>query len=123
MKQEEKRTLIIGASDNKARYSYLAAHRLLSHNIPVVCIGLRPGQVGSVPIQTGFPELDKIDTVTLYIGPRHQPQFYDYLLALKPNRVIFNPGTENDELAGLLQAKGIHTLEACTLVMLSTGMY
>lgn len=118
-----KQTLIIGASDNPQRYSFLAAHRLVNHGYSIVMLGLKEGNIAGNKIQTGKPTLEDIDTVTLYIGPRHQPEWYDYIINLKPKRVIFNPGTENDEFEHLLEKNGIETLEACTLVMLSIGAF
>jgi len=123
MHTTNKTTLIIGASESRVRYSYLAAERLLSHGYSIACIGLKPGSVLGVPIQTGTPDLQDIDTVTLYINPKRQPAYYDYLIQLAPRRVIFNPGTENAELEDLLNSHGVETLEACTLVMLATGRY
>jgi predicted CoA-binding protein len=118
-----KKTVIIGASEHSNRYSYIAANRLTAHGHPIVPIGLKPGRVAGTQIITDHPVLDDIDTVTMYINPMRQPPYYDYLLSLKPKRVIFNPGTENEELEELLQQQGIQTIEACTLVMLSTGQY
>jgi predicted CoA-binding protein len=118
-----KRTLVLGASDHTNRYSYLAVHRLVSRGHPVVAIGLKPAMVHGVPIQTGLPEVDAIHTVTLYINPLRQPAYYQYIIGLAPRRVIFNPGTENDDFAEMLAQNGIEALEACTLVMLSTGIY
>lgn len=118
-----KKTLIIGASTNPARYSFLAAHRLVKHGHPIKMLGLKEGQVAGNQIQTGKPSFENIDTITLYIGPQHQPEWYDYIINLKPKRIIFNPGTENEEFEDLLEKKGIEVQEACTLVMLSIGAY
>ena len=118
-----KKTLIIGASTNPARYAYIAAHRLKGYGHPIVPLGIRQGEVAGEKILTEQVALEDVDTVTLYVGHRNQPQYYDYILSLKPKRVIFNPGTENDELEDLLREEGIQPLEACTLVMLSTGQY
>lgn len=97
---------------------------LNSKNIsPVVAIGLKPGEVDGVKIQTGFPKIEAIDTITLYLNPQRQKQYYEYILSLKPRRVVFNPGTENPEFEKKLKDAGIETVEACTLVMLSTGSY
>ncbi len=123
MDQVQKKTLILGASDNPARYSYLALNRLRSHGHPVVAIGRKETVVAGVPIQKGTPQEQGIDTVTLYMNPFHQQMYYDYIVSLKPKRIIFNPGTENEELAVLAERNGIRTMEACTLVMLSTGQY
>ena len=120
---ESKKTLVIGASDNPSRYSYLAIQRLRNHGHPVVAIGRRTSQVADVTIGTGTPALRDIDTVTLYLNPEHQRDFYNYILSLQPRRIIFNPGTENEELEDLAKAKGIAVMEACTLVMLSTNQY
>lgn len=118
-----KKTVVMGASANPSRYSYLALNRLAAHNHPTVAIGKREGKVGNVEITTEHPDEKDVDTVTLYLNPMNQKQYYDYILSLNPKRIIFNPGTENDELIKLARAKGIQTMEACTLVMLSTGQY
>lgn len=120
-----KKTLILGASTNPDRYAYIAAQDLQKYSHDFVLLGIKKGQVLGKEILTGKPNLEQasIDTVTLYIGPKHQPEWYEYLLALKPKRIIFNPGTENQELETLAQEQGIETLEACTLVMLATGQY
>ncbi len=120
-----KKTVIIGATPNPSRYAYLAAEMLTDYHHEIVPVGIKQGTVQGVsilPIQTK-PVVPHVDTITMYIGPQHQPEWYDYLLSLKPKRIIFNPGTENDELARLAAAKGIETLEACTLVMLRSGQY
>lgn len=119
----KKKTLVLGASANPARYSYLAINRLRNHQHPVVAIGLRPGQVSDVDMDTEKKPFDNVDTVTLYLNPKNQEQYYDYILSLNPKRIIFNPGTENEALAEMAHKKGIKTMEGCTLVMLSTGQY
>jgi uncharacterized protein len=120
---ESKKTVIIGASDNSNRYSYIAANRLVAHGHEVVPIGIKKGRVAGLDIITDHPALEQVDTITMYINPQRQPAYYDYILSLHPKRVIFNPGTENDELEEMLQQQGIQTMEACTLVMLSTGQF
>ena len=119
-----KSTLVLGASDNSSRYSYLAVHKLISYGHPVKAIGKHKGSVATdVAIETEKQPYDAIDTVTLYINPAHQKEYYDYILSLKPKRIIFNPGTENPELEELARNNHIEAVEACTLVMLSTGQY
>ena len=120
---EKKKTLVLGASDNPSRYSYLAVHRLRRHGHPVVAIGKKPGMVSDVPIEKEKKEWQDVDTVTLYLNPMHQQQYYDYIVSLKPKRIIFNPGAENDELSNLAIKNGITPMEACTLVLLSTNQY
>ena len=119
----KRKTLVLGASENPMRYSYLATNKLLAHGHPVVAIGKSKGQIQDVEIHTDRPEMDDVDTVTLYLNPANQKPYYDYIVSLKPRRVIFNPGTENDELEEKLKSEGVITQEACTLVMLSTGQY
>ena len=119
----KKNTLVLGASANPQRYSYLAMQRLTAHGHPVLAIGKKEGEVSSVRINTGTPPFTDVDTVTLYLNPTNQKPYYDYILSLAPKRIIFNPGTENDELESLAEKKGIQVLEACTLVMLSTNQY
>ncbi len=118
-----KKTLVIGASGNPERYSYLAIQRLRGKNIPVAGIGKKKTLVLDVAIETDKIPFENIDTVTLYINPLHQEAYYDYILSLHPRRIIFNPGTENEELEELAREKGIQTMEACTLVLLSTGQF
>jgi predicted CoA-binding protein len=118
-----KRTVVLGASPNSSRYSYLAVNRLLAHEHSVIPIGRRPGKINNVDIITGTPEIDNVDTVTLYLNPQNQKQYYDYILSLHPKRIIFNPGAENDELAKLAVKNNIQPMEACTLVLLSTNQY
>lgn len=119
----EKKTMVIGASENKQRYSNMAILRLRQHHHPVVAIGNRKGVVEDVDIITEHPDVHDIDTVTLYLNPQHQKDYYDYILSVKPKRIIFNPGTENPELEDLAEKQGIQTMEACTLVLLGTGQY
>lgn len=118
-----KKTVVLGASDNPARYSYLAINKLRDHQHPVVAIGRKPGQVADVQIGTEQAAEQDVDTVTLYLNPTHQQAYYDYILSLHPKRIIFNPGAENAELASLASKNGIQPMEACTLVLLSTGQY
>lgn len=120
---ENKKTLVLGASPNPARYSYLAVNKLARYNHPVIAIGKRKGKAGDTEITTEQVPLTNIDTVTLYLNPQNQKQYYDYIISLKPNRIIFNPGTENDELYKLAKQNRIQVMEACTLVLLSTGQY
>lgn len=120
-----KKTVIIGATTNPARYAYLAADMLTQYQHEVVPLGIRKGVVFGKEILDirQKPGITDVDTVTLYIGPQRQPEWYDYVLGLQPKRIIFNPGTENDEFARLAEEKGIETLEACTLVMLRSNQY
>lgn len=118
-----KKTLVIGASENPQRYSYLAVQRLTAHNHPVIALGKRPGHIGNTIIETEHKPYKNINTVTLYLNPQRQQEYYDYILSLHPKRIIFNPGTENDDLYELAKAEGIAVEEACTLVMLNTGQY
>jgi predicted CoA-binding protein len=101
----------------------VAANRLAGHQHPIVPIGNRHGRVAGTEILLNQPPVDDVHTVTLYINPLRQPAYYDYVVQLKPQRVIFNPGTENPEFEQLLRQHGIEAIEACTLVMLSTGQY
>ena len=120
---EKKNTLVLGASDNPSRYSNLAIRRLRANGHPVVAIGKRLAVVADVPISTEKSEFENIHTVTLYLNPDHQKEYYNYILSLKPSRIIFNPGAENNELSALVKRNNIESTEACTLVMLSTGQF
>jgi len=118
-----KKTVLIGASTNPERYSYLAIHQLRKHKHAVIAIGKSNGLVADVIIINDNPLIKEVDTVTLYINPSTQKDYYQYILSLHPKRIIFNPGTENDEFFQLAKENGIEPLEACTLVLLSTGQF
>ena len=118
-----KKTLVIGASQNPDRYSYLAMNRLKQKGHDVVAIGTREATVNGINIEKEKKQFDNIDTVTLYLNPQRQQEYQDYILSLHPKRIIFNPGTENDELWQKAKDAGIQPIEACTLVMLSTGQF
>ncbi len=118
-----KKTLVLGATPNPGRYAYLAMHALTRHGHEAVPVGIRAGEVAGIPILKGMPAIPDIDTVTLYVGPQRQVAYYDYILSLRPRRIIFNPGTENPELEARAEAQGIEIVEGCTLVMLSIGAY
>lgn len=121
--KERKKTLVLGASTNPSRYSYLAINRLRSYGHPVVAVGKRDGKVADVDIHKDQIKESDIDTITLYLNPQNQVPYYNYILALQPKRIIFNPGTENNELIKKAREKNIEPVIACTLVMLSTGQY
>lgn len=118
-----KKTIVLGASPNPSRYSHVAVNRLVNHKHEVVPVGIKEGKIAGLDIQNGWPDIDNVDTITLYLNPKRQETYYDYILGLEPKRIIFNPGTENPELVKLAKEKGIETEIACTLVLLSVGEY
>ncbi|WP_338766054.1 CoA-binding protein [Bernardetia sp. ABR2-2B] len=125
---ENKKTLILGATPNPTRYAYLAAERLTNRNHDIVPVGIKKGELFGQEIEQqlenkSLPIHTDIDTITLYVGVRNQPEWYNYILQTKPKRIIFNPGTENPELMKKARAEGIEVEVACTLVMLNTGQY
>jgi uncharacterized protein len=123
MEKTTKKTLVLGASDNPQRYSYLALNRLQQSGHPVMAIGKKNTTVNGISIGTEQEPASDIDTITLYLNPAHQKEYYNYILSLKPKRIIFNPGTENNELEDLAKANNIQPLRACTLVLLGTGQF
>lgn len=118
-----KKTLVIGASEKPERYAYKAIKALRSHHHEVVALGLKQGIVDGVAFDTEKVQYENVDTVTLYVGPQNQPEYYSYIIGLKPRRVIFNPGTENQAFISQLESVGIYPEIACTLVLLATGQY
>jgi predicted CoA-binding protein len=122
---KSKLTLIVGATDNPERYAYRAADLLQAKGIPFIPIGIKKGMVFGKEIVDLRQKslLAGIHTITLYLGPTNQTEWVDYLIALQPKRIIFNPGTENPLLFQKAKASGIEVLEACTLVMLTTGQF
>ncbi|TAD87902.1 MAG: CoA-binding protein [Bacteroidetes bacterium] len=118
-----KKTLVIGASTAPDRYSFLAINKLVAHGHPTLALGRSAGTVAGVGIATQPQALAQVDTVTLYVNPKLQEAYQQYIFELAPKRVIFNPGTENPEFETLLKQRGIETSEACTLVLLATNQY
>lgn len=118
-----KKTLVLGASLKPERYANIAMHRLVQNGHDVVAVGLRAGEVAGVSIATESKYFNTIDTVTLYLNAARQEPFYEYILSLKPRRVIFNPGTENPEFYKILEENDIPFEAACTLVLLGTNQY
>ena len=120
----EKRTLVLGASSNPERVSYQAVKSLKKRNIPVIAIGNREYISEDLYIIKGKPDdIIPIHTITLYLGPQNQPEYYDYIVSLHPERIIFNPGTHNPELVKIALKNGIEVVEGCMLVMLKTGQF
>jgi predicted CoA-binding protein len=119
----KKKVMVLGASSNPSRYSFLAANRLQKNGFEVIAVGKKKGEINGINILDTPPQMQDIDTITLYLNKQNQREYYEYILGLHPKRIIFNPGAENDELAEMAAAKGIQPMEACTLVMLSTGQY
>jgi uncharacterized protein len=118
-----KKTLVMGASSNPDRYAYKAIKMLQRFGHSVVAVGKKEDEVDGLKIEKEQIPFENVDTVTLYLNPMNQKQYYDYIVGLKPKRVIFNPGTENPELYTLLRQNGIEIEVACTLVLLSTNQY
>lgn len=123
MEKTTKTTVILGASPKSDRYSFMATERLANHGHPVFPIGIKAGQIGQHEIITDRPSISHVDTVTLYLNPTNQEDWKEYIFSLQPKRVIFNPGTENPAFENALRHQNIEALEACTLVLLSTGLY
>ena len=120
-----KKTVIVGATTNPGRYAYIAASMLKDDGHPIVPVGIKKGEVFGEEILDikEKPAIADVDTVTLYIGPQHQPEWYDYIISLRPKRIIFNPGTENPVFVKKAEEAGIEAEEACTLVLLRTNQY
>ncbi|WP_159800569.1 CoA-binding protein [Flavobacterium sp. MK4S-17] len=119
----EKKTLVMGASTEPTRYAYKAIRMLQRYGHPVVAVGKKEDNLDGVKIEREQVPFENVDTVTLYLNPMNQKQYYNYIISLKPKRVIFNPGTENPELYALLRENNIEVEVGCTLVMLSTNQY
>lgn len=119
----KEQVLVMGASTADWRYSNMATRMLKDYGHGVTCFGKSKGLCAGEPILNEFPSTGKFQTVTLYLNPGHQEEFYEKIIALKPQRVIFNPGTENSEFQQMLETAGIEAEEACTLVLLRTGQY
>jgi len=117
------KTLVVGASPNPSRFSNKAVRLLRRYNQEVIPLGIRNGEIDNLKIITGKPEISGIHTITLYIGPDKQIEYYDYLLGLQPKRIIFNPGTENADFINLAENQNIEIVQNCTLVMLNSDLF
>ena len=120
---KNKKTLVLGATSKPEKYSNIAINKLVEKGHSVLAIGQNTGEVAGVKIHTKQIPLANIDTVTLYLNPKRQVEYYNYIIETKPKRVIFNPGTENPQFYQLLQSNGIKAEVACTLVLLATNQY
>ena len=118
-----KKTVVLGATPNPARFAYAAVRRLQRDGIETVPVGIRQGEIDGTTILRDQPEIENVHTVTLYLNPERQKAYYDYIFSLQPQRIIYNPGTENGELMRLATERGIENEVACTLVMLASGSY
>lgn len=120
---KNKKTLVLGASAKPERYAYKAIESLVAKGHSVLAIGQNAGEVSGIKIQTKLIPIKNINTVTLYLNPLRQRDYYNYIIEAKPKRVVFNPGTENPQFYQLLQSNGIAVEVACTLVLLATNQY
>lgn len=125
MNRARKKTIVVGATTNPSRYAYAAVQMLHRNGYEFVPVGIKTGAVLGKQILDlrTLPDIENVDTITLYINPYHQKEWYDYFLGLQPKRIIFNPGTENSELYSIANDRDIECVNACTLVMLSTGQF
>ncbi|TDE04535.1 CoA-binding protein [Flavobacterium hiemivividum] len=120
---KNKKTLVLGASTKPEKYAYKAITMLVDKGHSVLAIGQNAGEVAGIKINTKAIPLKNIDTITLYLNPTRQKDYYNYIVETKPKRVLFNPGTENPELYQLLELNNIKSEVACTLVLLTTNRY
>jgi predicted CoA-binding protein len=119
----EKTTLVLGASPNPERYSYRAVRKLQDRQIPVIAIGKKESEIDNITIRKGMPDIGPVHTVTLYLNAKNQEEYYDYILSLNPKRIIFNPGTANEEFAEVLRNENIEVVDDCMLAMLACGQF
>jgi uncharacterized protein len=118
-----KKTLVIGASSNPGRYSYKAVHMLVTRKHDTIPLGNKEGMIAGVKILHGFPEIQNVHTVTMYLNAHRQKDYINYILSLNPRRIIFNPGAENPDLEKLARHQNIDVIKACTLVLLANNHY
>jgi len=115
---------VVGASDKPGRYANRALRMLLSHGFTPVPVSRSGKDMLGLKAYASLADVPgRIDTVTMYLSPERQPPVIREILAVRPRRVIFNPGAENPEAADTLARHGIAAVEACTLVLLATGQF
>ncbi len=115
--------MVLGASPNRQRFSNTCVKSLIRYGYQVVPLGNREGEIAGHPIQLKRPQLKDIDTITIYLNAKNQEEYHDYVLGLKPRRIIFNPGAENPSLKEKAEKKDIEVVEDCTLIMLNSGYF
>lgn len=120
---KNKKTLVLGATTKPEKAAFKAIEMLVGKGHSVLALGQNMGEVAGVKIKTKAIPITKIDTVTLYLNPTRQKDYYNYIVEAKPKRVIFNPGTENPEFYQLLQLNNIKVEIACTLTLLTLNKY
>jgi predicted CoA-binding protein len=117
------KTLVLGASPDSSRYSYKCVKSLIKHGHEAVPVGKQSGKIEGIEILTGKPQVPDVHTVSLYLSPANQKDYYDYILGLNPTRIIFNPGTQNQELIDLAKAEGIQVVTDCALILLGSDSF
>ncbi len=118
-----KKTLVLGASPNPLRFSNKMVKSLIRHGYEVIPLGIRQGEITGIKILIGKPDLSNIHTVSLYLSPKRQKEYYDYILSLAPRRIIFNPGTHNQEFIEMARNNQIEAVTDCALIMIAKGIY
>lgn len=120
---QHKNTLVLGASTNKERYSYKAVNMLRQKGYTALAVGNKNGKIADVPIQTEWPDDNDIHTISVYLRPELQKQYFEKIRSTRPKRLILNPGTENEAIKKHLNGSGIKIHENCTLVLLVSGQF
>ncbi len=120
---KKQKVAILGASDNPERYSYKAFKMLLEHGHEVLLVSPKLAELEGHKVFANLSEVGSVDTLTMYVSEKISSSMIDEILSFKPGRVIFNPGSENQELMEKLKSKGVEVEPACTLVLLSTGQF
>lgn len=121
--KKNKKTLVIGATLKPERAVYKAIELLQEKGHSVIAIGKNKGEIAGISINTKAIPLKNIDTVSLYVNALNQRDYYNYIIDIRPKRVLFSPGTENPEFYQLLELNNIKYEQACTLVLLKLDQY
>jgi predicted CoA-binding protein len=120
---KNKKTLVLGATAKSEKAAFKAIEMLVAKGHSVLALGQNTGEVAGIKINTKAIPVKNIDTISLYINPARQRDYYNYIVDAKPKRVLFNPGTENPEFYQLLELNNIKYEAACTLVLLTLNKY
>jgi uncharacterized protein len=117
------KTVVLGASPDFSKYSYKCVKSLIRHGHEAIPVGKNPGKIEGIEILTGTPQIPDVHTITLYLSPANQKEYYDYILSLNPSRIIFNPGTHNQELIDLAKEEDITVVVDCSLLLLNSDSF
>jgi predicted CoA-binding protein len=115
--------LVLGATDNTNLTSYSAIKLMMHRGLHVMALGPKKTRIDQIAITDEPAAIKQADVVSIFLSAKKQRKYYDYILSLKPEKLVFNPGTENPELEFLAQKNQIQIIKGCTIALLANGLW